>query len=80
MISLFVLRKKEPLLSRPFISPFYPWFPVIALLLSTICLLAIIWYNLLLSLLFFAVMVIVIVVFMALKRHKAVAGKENIIF
>jgi ethanolamine permease len=74
MISLFVLRKKEPLLHRPFLSPFYPWFPFMALLLSAICLLAIIWYNLLLSLLFFAVMVIVIVVFAILKKHKTVSA------
>lgn len=34
MISLFVLRVKEPHADRPFITPFYPWFPGIALVLS----------------------------------------------
>ncbi|HTD40797.1 MAG TPA: ethanolamine permease, partial [Mucilaginibacter sp.] len=38
MISLFILRKKEPELERPFASPFYPYFPAIALGLSGICL------------------------------------------
>ena len=34
MISLFILRKKEPNLLRPFKAPFYPLFPAIALLIS----------------------------------------------
>ena len=36
MVSLFVLRKKEPKLERPFIAPLYPVFPGIALALSVI--------------------------------------------
>ncbi len=54
MISLFILRRKEPDLERPFKVPFYPWFPLIALLLAILCLIAIVWYNWLLSVLFFA--------------------------
>ncbi len=34
MLSLFILRKKEPQLERPFASPFYPVFPAIALIIS----------------------------------------------
>lgn len=54
MLSLFRLRKKEPGLERPFRAPVYPWFPSIALLLSVICLAAVVYYNLRLSILFFA--------------------------
>jgi ethanolamine permease len=43
MVSLFILRKKEPALERPFASPFYPVFPAVALIISTVCLLAIIY-------------------------------------
>jgi len=46
MISVFVLRKNEPELHRPFHAPYYPWFPAIALTLSLICLVAMFVYNL----------------------------------
>ncbi len=52
MISLLVLRKKEPLLDRPFQSPFYPWFPLIACGLALLCLGAIMYENPMLSSIF----------------------------
>jgi len=70
MISLFVLRSKEPLLERPFKAPLYPWFPAIALILSLISLAAIIYYNVFLSALFFAGMLIALVIFVGMGRHK----------
>jgi ethanolamine permease len=70
MISLFILRKKEPELERPFASPFYPYFPAIALILSAICLVAIIYYNWLLSLIFFGGLGTAILLFMLLGKHK----------
>jgi len=70
MISLFTLRKKEPGLERPFASPFYPYFPAIALVLSAICLVAIIYYNWLLSLIFFGGLGAAILLFMLLGKHK----------
>ncbi|MEK7432649.1 MAG: amino acid permease [Cyanobacteriota bacterium] len=45
LTSLFVLRKKEPDMERPFIAPFYPIFPIIALSISLISLASIIYYN-----------------------------------
>ncbi|MEZ4902626.1 MAG: ethanolamine permease [Spirosomataceae bacterium] len=53
MLSLFQLRIKEPDLERPFLTPFYPWFPLVALLLSLICMSAILYFNQRLSLRFF---------------------------
>jgi ethanolamine permease len=53
MASLFVLRQKEPRLERPFMAPFYPWFPAIAIVLSLLCLAAIIYFNFKISILFF---------------------------
>jgi ethanolamine permease len=70
MVSLFILRKKEPALERPFISPFYPVFPAVALGISLICLFAIIWFNVLVSLIFFAILAAAIVVFMLMGKHK----------
>jgi ethanolamine permease len=70
MISLFILRKNEPDLERPFASPFYPYFPAIALILSGVCLIAIIYYNWLLSLVFFGGLAVAIILFMLMGKHK----------
>lgn len=75
MISLFALRKKEPLLNRPFKAPFYPYFPAIAFLLSVVCLAAIIYYNPLISLLFFGLLFVFIVFFVFTGRHKTFKGR-----
>lgn len=45
MCSLFALRRNEPLLPRPFKTPFYPFFPAIALLIALVSLLALTYYN-----------------------------------
>ena len=37
MASLFRLRKTEPDLPRPYVTPLYPYLPAVALLLSTVC-------------------------------------------
>ncbi|OOQ61018.1 ethanolamine permease [Mucilaginibacter pedocola] len=71
MISLFMLRKKEPNLERPFAAVFYPVFPAIALVISAVCLLAIMYYNLKISLVFYAGLGIALAVFVLLNKHKA---------
>ncbi|PRY34481.1 ethanolamine:proton symporter (EAT family) [Spirosoma oryzae] len=58
LLSLFRLRQTEPDLPRPFQTPGYPFVPMLALTLSVVCLLAIIWYNPTLSVLFFSLMLI----------------------
>lgn len=63
MISLFILRDKEPALERPYKAPLYPWFPGIALLLSVISLCAIIYTYLLLSCIFFAGMALALLLY-----------------
>ncbi len=77
MVSLFVLRKKEPTLERPFKAPFYPYFPTIALLLATVCLVAIVYYNPLLSVIFFASLVLLIILFVTLGKHKKLLSPFN---
>ncbi|MBC8055731.1 MAG: ethanolamine permease [Rhizobiales bacterium] len=54
MAALFRLRRTEPKLHRPYIAPFYPVFPAIALALGLVCLAAMVWFNQLLALLFLA--------------------------
>jgi ethanolamine permease len=70
MVALFILRKKEPNLARPFKVPGYPWVPLLALLLSVLSLIAIIYYNVWLSLLFFAGMGLTLIVFLLAGKHK----------
>lgn len=70
MISLFVLRRREPVLVRPFRAPFYPVFPAIALLLSVVCLVAIIYYNLLLSSIFFSGLILAALLLFITGKHR----------
>jgi ethanolamine permease len=70
MLSLFMLRKKLPELDRPFKTPFYPYFPAIALVLSVVCLLSIVWYNIMLAGIFFGGLVIAVIIFVAAGIHK----------
>lgn len=56
MLSVLLLRKKEPALPRPFRTPFYPYFPLIALAIALFSLAAMISLNIKLSLLFAGIM------------------------
>lgn len=58
MISFFALRKKEPNMPRPFKVPFYPYFPAIALVIASISMIAMIYYNPMLALIFFGIITI----------------------
>ena len=70
MISLLKL-KKDSNFQSSFKTPLYPWFPIIALLLSLVCIGAIIYYNVMLSIIFFAGL---LVAFLLLK----LSGTKNI--
>ncbi|MRG47164.1 ethanolamine permease [Chitinophaga sp. SYP-B3965] len=74
MISLFILRKKEPQLERPFKVPFYPLFPIIALGLSLISLVAIIYYNVWLSVIFFVGLLAVWISYALVQKRKVKYG------
>jgi ethanolamine permease len=49
MVALMTLRRKEPALMRPFKVPFYPYFPMTALVIALMALLAVAIYNPMLS-------------------------------
>jgi ethanolamine permease len=68
MISLLVLRRKQPAMERPFKVPLYPWFPLTALVLGVVCLVAIVWYNLLMSVVFFGALALIIILFMIYRK------------
>ena len=56
MLSLFKLRKTEPNLERTFRAPGYPIVPGIALFLAVVCLVAMVWFNMLIALVFLGFM------------------------
>jgi len=76
-VSLFILRKKEPNLERPFASPFYPVFPAIALIISAIAMFAIICYHWQVSLVFFAGLGVAVAIFVLMGKHKEKLVEEN---
>jgi len=55
MITVLVLRKKEPGLERPFKTPFYPYTPIIALVVASLALIAMTSLYLTLALTYFAI-------------------------
>jgi ethanolamine permease len=79
LLSLFALRKKEPGLERPFRAPFYPFFPLLALILSGVSLVAIIYYNPFLSLLFFAGLALMLGIYLGLGRHRRQSRDEALL-
>lgn len=58
MVSLIALRKKEPLLQRPFRVPFYPLSPMLALSIAFISLVTMTYYNFNLALIYFGLLVV----------------------
>jgi ethanolamine permease len=78
LLSLLALRKQEPELERPFKTPFYPFLPLLALFLSLICLLAIVYFNPWLSALFAGLGGLSLLVFRLVGR-RAVPVKLNML-
>lgn len=70
MVSLVVLRKKEPELHRPFKVPFYPLSPVLALIIAVVSLLAMAYYNWQLALIYFALMIVAFLGYKFFYRNK----------
>jgi ethanolamine permease len=52
------LRRREPQLKRPFSVPFYPLFPITALVIAVVSLIAIVYYNAQVAALFAALCVV----------------------
>ena len=67
MIALLRLRKKEPQLERPFKVPFYPFFPVTALIIAVISFVAMTIFNFSLAIIFFLLMIICYLAFKLIK-------------
>ncbi|MBF9002549.1 MULTISPECIES: ethanolamine permease [Vibrio] len=58
MLSLFKLRRSEPNMKRSYLAPGYPVVPAIALALSVVCLIAMVWFNPIIAIIFAAMMAV----------------------
>jgi ethanolamine permease len=67
MISFFSLRFKEPNMHRPFKAPFFPIFPLAALLIASVAIIAVTIYNLKLALVY---MTLIAVSYAYYRRNK----------
>lgn len=56
MITVIALRKKEPAMARPFRVPFYPYSPIIALVIAFVALIAMTTLNIKLALIYFGIL------------------------
>lgn len=75
MISLLMLRKKEPNLDRPFKVPFFPFFPYAALVIASVSLVAMALYNLKLAGIYLALLAVCYAIFKLWKGGNA--GQTN---
>lgn len=78
MLSLFALRKNEPLLERPFKAVAYPIFPAIALGLASISLVTMIYYNQQLTLIFFGLMALGFIYFNMTQHHRDASDDNKV--
>jgi ethanolamine permease len=69
MISMLLLRQKEPGLARPFRVPFYPIFPIIALIISSVSIIAMTVFNFTLALFYLLLLFISFVFFKLIKKR-----------
>ncbi|MFT3679328.1 MAG: ethanolamine permease [Ferruginibacter sp.] len=71
MISVLVLRKKEPDLPRPFKTPLYPYFPLVALLIAVAAFIAMISLYMALSLIFAGIIALAYIWFRLIVKKQA---------
>jgi ethanolamine permease len=68
MIALLQLRRKEPQLARPFKVPLYPYFPVVALLISVFSFITMAIYNLRLGIIYLLILGLCFILFKLFKK------------
>ncbi|MEO6730592.1 MAG: ethanolamine permease [Ferruginibacter sp.] len=71
MIAVLLLRKNEPALPRPFRVPLYPFFPITALLIAVVSMVAMITLNIKLAIFFFAILALAYIWFHFIVKRKS---------
>ena len=77
MISLLVLRKREPSMPRPFRVPAFPFFPVVALAIAVFSFIAMTAYNLSLAGIYLLIMAVCFVLFKLRSRFAGFSPPED---
>lgn len=67
MISIVILRKREPELHRPFRIRFYPLFPVVALIIASVSIVAMFIFNPKLGLIYFSILLVTFLLYRTFK-------------
>ena len=67
MISIIILRKREPELHRPFRIRFYPLFPVVALIIASVSIVAMFIFNPKLGLIYFSILLVTFLLYRTFK-------------
>ena len=70
MMSVLILRRTEPDMTRPFRVPMYPFFPLIALLIAVVAMVAMVSLNIKLALIFFAILSLAYIWFHFIVKRK----------
>ncbi|WP_025144166.1 ethanolamine permease [Pedobacter jeongneungensis] len=68
MVSVMVLRKNSPEMARPFKTPVYPLFPIIALIISCVSFIAMLIYNLKLGLIYTSIVLGIFLLYKIFKK------------
>lgn len=71
MVSVMVLRKSKPEMSRPFKTPVYPLFPIVALFISCVSFIAMLIYNLKLGLIYSGIVLGIFLLYKLFKKVNA---------
>jgi len=70
MFSFFALRKKEPGMERPFKVPIFPLFPAVALVIASVAMIAMAYYNPMLAAIFFGIVAVSYLYFLLFLNKK----------
>ena len=79
MVALLQLRQKEPDLVRPFKVPFYPFTPIVALVIASVAFVAITWFNFELAVVYFGIVGGAFLIFRVSGRGKKMRQEELLI-
>jgi ethanolamine permease len=77
MASLFKLRIDQPDMARSYRAPLYPFFPGFALAASVVCLIAMIYYNLLIAIIFAGLLLLGYGYFVLTKHQRDIAPRDE---
>ncbi|ABM35304.1 ethanolamine permease [Paracidovorax citrulli] len=79
MAALLRLRRTEPGMHRPYRAPLYPFFPLLALALGVVCLIAMVWFNTVLAAVFLALMALSWLYYAGTARRRAQAAPDALL-